>query len=190
MRRLITKCWSIWQSFFCEDADSETIEVVQAACLVRTATAPLLGAMLPQISADDALARLRGLPFVSAGPHGLLVHDAVRGAVTAALKSRDPVRYQAYRRAASQVLRDQYRQAPRSDHWRCTADVLYLLANQNLREGFFPQRRRVRFPSSRHARTIGRRILAIVRKFNGAQSCEVLEQWWQLSSGVIFCGAR
>ena len=94
--------------------------------------------MLPHIPADEALDRLRALPFVSAGPHGLLVHEAVRGPVTAALKSRDPARYQAYRRAASQVVRDQYRQAPRSDHWRCTADVLYLLENENLREGFFP----------------------------------------------------
>ena len=123
---------------FLEDADSRTTEIVQAACLVRTATAPLLAAMLPKIPADEALARLRALPFVSAGPHGLLLHDAVRAPVTAALKSRDPVRYQAYRRAASQVVREQYRQAPRSDHWRCTADILYLLENQNLREGFFP----------------------------------------------------
>src|SRR5215468_2696291 len=125
-------------SLFLEEADPGTIQVVQAACLVRTATAPLLAAMLPHISADEALDRLRTLPFVSAGPHGLLVHEAVRGPVAAALKSRDPARYQSYRRAASQFVRDQYRQAPRSDHWRCTADIVYLLENQNLREGFFP----------------------------------------------------
>ena len=105
-------------ALFLEDADSETKQVVQAACLVRTATTPLMAAMLPHIPADEALDRLRALPFVNVGPHGLLVHDAVRGPVTAALKSRDPVRYQAYRRAASQVVRDQYRQAPRSVHWR------------------------------------------------------------------------
>src|SRR5215472_12813707 len=109
-------------ALFLEDADSGTKQAIQAACLVRTATAPLLAAMLPHIRADESLDRLHGLPFVSSGPHGLLVHDAVRGSVAAALKSRDPVRYQAYRRAASQVVRDQYRQAPRSDHWRCTAD--------------------------------------------------------------------
>ena len=54
--------------------------------------------------------------------------------MTAAFKSLDPARYQSYRRAASQVLRDQYREAPRSDFWRCTADVIYLLENENLRE--------------------------------------------------------
>src|SRR5215468_5337082 len=77
-------------ALFLEDADSGTTQIVQAACLVRTATAPLLAAMLPHIPADEALDRLRALPFVTVGPHGLLVHEAVRGPVTAALKSRDP----------------------------------------------------------------------------------------------------
>ncbi len=47
-------------ALFLEDADSATKQVVQAACLVRTATAPLLAAMLPHIPADEALDRLRG----------------------------------------------------------------------------------------------------------------------------------
>src|SRR5262250_17696 len=158
-------------ALFLEDADSGTTQVVQAACLVRTATAPLLAAMLPHIPADEALDRLRALPFVSAGPHGLLVHDAVRGPVTAALKSRDPRRFQAYRRAASQVVRDQYRQAPRSDLWRCTADVLYLLENETLREGFFPT---VESPVSiepAHPNDENQ-ILEIIRSFDGPQSCQ------------------
>jgi len=175
-------------SLFLEDADSETKQALEAACLVRTATAPLLSAMLPNIPAEDALKRLRALPFVSAGPHGLLVHDAVRGPVTAALKSRDPARYQAYRRAASQVARDQCRQAPRSDHWRCTADVLYLLENQNLREGFFPT---TGIPVSvEPARADDwTSILAILHKFDGAQSRQALEQWWHYHPESFFCCA-
>ena len=164
-------------ALFLEDADSKTTQIVQAACLVRTATAPLLAAMLPHTPADEALDRLRALPFVSAGPHGLLVHDAVRGPVTAALKSSDPARYQAYRRAASQMLRDQYRQAPRSDHWRCTADVLYLLENQNLREGFFPATESL--VSVEPARADDwTSIAAVIHKFDGSQSRQALEQWW------------
>jgi len=170
---------------FLENAASETIQVVQAACLVRTATAPLLAAMLPLIPADEALDRLRALPFVSVGPHGLLVHEAVRGPVTSALKSRDPARYQAYRRAASQVVRDQYRQAPRSDHWRCTADVLYLLENETLREGFFPT---TESPVSvEPARPDdGTSISAMIHKFDGPQSGEALEQWWRYHSDSFF----
>ena len=172
-------------ALFLEDADSQTTQVVEAACLVRTATAPLLAAMQPDITADEALDKLRALPFVSAGPHGLLVHDAVRGPVTAALKSRDPMRYQAYRRAASQVVRDQYRQAPRSDHWRCTADVLYLLENQNLREGFFPATESSVSVEPARADD-GPSISAILDKFDGPQSRQALEQWWHYHPDSFF----
>src|SRR5215471_9109882 len=172
-------------SLFLEDADSETIQVVQAGCLVRTATAPLLAAMLPHIPADEALDRLRALPFVSVGPHGLVVHDAVRGPVTAALKSRDPARYQAYRRAASQVVGDQYRQAPRSDHWRCTADVLYLLENQNLREGFFPTTENQLSVEPARADDAAS-ISAIIHNFDGPQSRQALQQWWHYHPDSFF----
>jgi NACHT domain-containing protein len=172
-------------SLFLEDADSVTVQVVQAACLVRTATAPLLAAMLPEILSDHALEQLRALPFVRVGPNGLLVHEAVRGPVTAALKSRDPARYQAYRRAASQVLREQYRQAPRSDLWRCTADVLYLLENVNLREGFFPT---TESPLSvEPARADDWTSIAeTIHKFDGPQSRQALEEWWRYHPDAFF----
>jgi hypothetical protein len=172
-------------SLFLEDADSVTTQVVQAACLVRTATAPLLAAMLPQVPTDEALDRLRVLPFVSAGPHGLVVHEAVRGPVAAAFKSLDPTRYHAYRRSASQVVRDQYRQAPRADHWRCTADVIYLLENENLREGFFPtSASSVSIEPARADDWLS--IAEIIYKFDGPQSRQALEQWWRYHPDSFF----
>jgi len=172
-------------ALFLEDADAETIQTVEAACLVRTATAPLLAAMLPDIPPEEALERLRSLPFVSAGPHGLLVHEAVRGPVTAALKSRDLSRYQAYRRAAAQIVRDQYRQAPRSDHWRCTADVLYLLENENLREGFFPTAESPLSVEPARAED-GPAIAAMSHRFDGPRARQVLEQWWRYHPDSFF----
>jgi hypothetical protein len=172
-------------ALFLEDADAGTKQAVEAACLVRTATAPLLAAMLPDIAADEALDRLRALPFVSAGPHGLAVHEAVRGPVSAALKSRDPLQYQAYRRAASQVVREQYRQAPRSELWRCTADVLYLLENQNLREGFFPTAESsVSVEPARASDWTS--IAATIHHFDGAHSRQALEQWWRYHPDSFF----
>jgi hypothetical protein len=172
-------------ALFLEGADSRTTEIVQAACLVRTATAPLMAAMLPHDPVDAALDRLRNLPFVSAGPHGLHVHDAVRGPVAAAFKSRDPARYQAYRRAASQVVRDQYRQASRSDHWRCTADVLYLLENQNLREGFFPSTEN---PFSVEPARFDdwASIAEMIQEFDGPQSRQALVEWWRYHPDSFF----
>lgn len=172
-------------SLYLEDAEPETIQIVHAACLVRAATAPLLAAMLPHIPADKSLNQLRGLPFVSAGPHGLMVQEAVRRPVTAAFKSSDPAQYQAYRRAASQVVRDQYRQAPRSDLWRCTADVLYLLENENLREGFFPTKESP--VSVEPARADDwPAISEILGKFDGPQSRLALEAWWQYHPDSFF----
>jgi hypothetical protein len=172
-------------ALFLEDADSRTREIVQAASLVRTATAPLLAAMLPHIPAEEALNQLRSLPFVSTSPHGLLLHDAVRGPVTAAFKSLDPVRYQAYRRAASQVARDQYKHAPQADHWRCTADVIYLLENQNLREGFFPTSENTLSVEPARSED-GDSISAIVSKFDGPQSRRVLQEWWRYHPESFF----
>jgi hypothetical protein len=172
-------------ALFLEDTDSTTTQVVEAACLVRTATAPLLAAMLPHLPVDEALDRLRALAFVSVGSHGPVVHEAVRRPVTAALKSRDPGRYQAYRRAASQVVRDQYKQAPRSDHWRSTADVLYLLENETLREGFFPTTESPVSVEPARADD-GTSISEIIHKFDGPQSRQALEQWWHYHPDSFF----
>jgi hypothetical protein len=172
-------------ALFLADADSQTVHAIQAACLVRTITAPLLAAMLPDMPTDQTLDRLRALPFVSPSPHGLLVHEAVRGPVAAALKSRDPARYQAYRRAASQVVREQYRHPPRSDHWRCTADVIFLLENENLRAGFFPTTACSVSVETARADD-GRSISAIIRKFDGPESCQALEHWWRYHPDSFF----
>ncbi len=172
-------------ALFLDDADKETTAVIEAACVVRTATAPLMAAMLPEASGDESLRRLRALPFVTAGPHGLVVHEAVRAAVTAVLKSRDPGRYQEYRRAASRVVREQYRQAARSDHWRCTADVIYLLENESLREGFFPKTEvLVAVEPARSGDESA--IAAIVRRFEGRQATAVMDVWWQHHPDAFF----
>jgi hypothetical protein len=126
---------------FLEDVpDPTTRRVLQAACLVRTVTAPLVQAMLPDVAPEDALARLRALPFVRPTAHGLVVDDAVRGALDRALAATDPRLRADHRRAAADAIARQVRAAPRADLWRTTADILYLLENPTLREAFFPRR--------------------------------------------------
>ena len=126
---------------FLEDVpDPTTRRVLQAACLVRTVTAPLVEAMLPDIPPEDALSRLRALPFVRPTAHGLVVDDAVRAALDRALAATDPGLRADHRRAAADAVARQVRAAPRAELWRTTADVLYLLENPHLREAFFPRR--------------------------------------------------
>ncbi|HZO94878.1 MAG TPA: winged helix-turn-helix domain-containing protein [Candidatus Baltobacteraceae bacterium] len=121
-----------------EIPDPVTRRAVVAAALVRTVTAPLLGAMLPDVAPSDAYERLRTLPLMQHGRDGLKLHDSVRDAIAHELRAEDPERYVALRRACWSRLTRELRTAPPAELWRCTADLLYLLENPVVREAFFP----------------------------------------------------
>ncbi len=118
--------------------DPVTREALDAASVVRRATRSLMRVMLPTIAPQDAIEKLRTLPFVETGQDGLVLHDAVQQAIAGALKSADPERYRGYRRAAWRQLREESADAGTPDLWRYTADTLYLIENPVCREAFFP----------------------------------------------------
>jgi AAA ATPase-like protein len=118
--------------------DPVTREALDAASVVRRTTQSLLRAMLPDVAPQDALEKLRTLPFVETARDGLVLHEAVQQAISARLRSADPERYRAYRRAAWRQLREEAADAGTPDHWRYTADSLYLIENPVCREAFFP----------------------------------------------------
>jgi hypothetical protein len=113
-------------------------EAVEAASVVRRVTTPMLAALLPHIAASDVFENLRQLPFVEAVQDGLHIHDAVRGAVAAALELSDPPRFRRYQRAAWRYTKSEARRGAPGDTWRHTADMIYLLRNRVIREAFFP----------------------------------------------------
>jgi len=92
--------------------------------------------------------RLGALPFVEFGREGLFIHEAVRSAIDGSLAARDPDTRREYRRAAWAYLQSRLQRANGSETWRDTADLLFLLENPVLREGFFPSGAH-RLPSSR-----------------------------------------
>ncbi|HVD60004.1 MAG TPA: winged helix-turn-helix domain-containing protein, partial [Gemmatimonadaceae bacterium] len=118
--------------------DPQTRRVLEAASVVRRATVPLLGAMLPDASPQDAHERIWALPFVHAEKDGLHIHDAVREALALTLRAQNPNEYRAHRRAAYHHFMSALRTAAKPDLWRCIADLLYLLENPVIREAFFP----------------------------------------------------
>lgn len=124
---------------FLEDIDDPVMRrVLDAASVVRRTTQPLLVAMLPEAAPSDVLGRLRALPFVDTARDGLVLHGAVQQAIAARLKSLHPVRHRTYRRAAWRELRREVASVGRSELWRYTADMLYLIENPIVREAFFP----------------------------------------------------
>jgi hypothetical protein len=117
--------------------DPDTRRALEAAAITRRTTLTSLGAMLADERADEALARLRTLPFVELGPDGLVVHDTMRETVEAMLRASDPGRLRRYRQAAWHALRAELRQARGADAWRAMADLLYLVDDPLVRGFYF-----------------------------------------------------
>lgn len=134
-QRILTE---LSQMYVSDIHDVRTRQTVEAASVVRRITGPLLHAMLRSDLPQDALERIRALPFIEQGQDGLQMHDAVREAIAANLRASDPLRYRRYRRAAYHQLTAELRSASQTELWRYTADLLYILENPVVREAFFP----------------------------------------------------
>ena len=141
--------------------------------------------MLPAIAPQDAIEKLRALPFVETGRDGLVMHQAVQEAVSAALKSADPERYRNHRRAAWRQLQEEAARAGTRDLWRYTADTLYLIENPVCREAFVPHRGTDRLPpiepaGARH----GKEMLRIhAEHIEPPSSASLLRGWWSEAPG-------
>ncbi|MFW6192120.1 MAG: winged helix-turn-helix domain-containing protein [Gemmatimonadota bacterium] len=164
-----------------EVEDPATREALVAASVVRRTTVTLLAALFPQREARGLHERLASLPFVYSGPDGLVVHDAVREAISAATRSHDPKRHRRYRRAAWKTLRTEVSDAGRSELWRYTADMLYLIENPIVREAFFPSGAR-ELTVEPAAEDAANDLLSIARRHEGNEAVDLLRYWWRTRS--------
>ena len=124
--------------YLADVTDPVTRRVLQACSVVRRVTHSVLHAMLPETAPDDAFERLRMLPFATSGRDGLIIHDAVREAISGQIRAMDPNTYRDFKRRAWRQLQVESRNAGIDELWRYTADILYLLDNPVVREAFFP----------------------------------------------------
>ena len=124
---------------FLTGLSSEVMQVVEAAATVRRVTEPLLRALLDRADVRGFFAQLQDLPFIDTTNDGLLLHDVVRETVAKDLARRDPERYRTYRSQAWRFFTREAHVANSRGLWQCTADMLYLIDNPAVREGFFPQ---------------------------------------------------
>src|SRR5688572_13198508 len=164
--------------------DPLTREALDAASVVRRPTLSLLGAMLPATAPQVAFDRLRLLPFVELGDDGLIIHDTVREAISALLRSSVPDRSRRYRAAAWRRLREEVTRASNQEMWRYTADLLYILENPIVREAFFP--------TTEHQYSVesatpddGAAIAAIVARYEPPSSAAALDAWWRLAPSAF-----
>lgn len=161
--------------------DATTRRTLVAASAIRRTTVSLLSALFPGEAARSLHERLASLPFVYSGPDGLVVHDAVQEAIAAATRAQDPERYRRYRRAAWEQLRSEVGHAGRSELWRYTADMLYLIENPIVREAFFPsgvQELTVEPAGPDDADA----ILEVAARHEGPEAVDLLRYWWRVRS--------
>jgi len=157
--------------------DPATRQVLDAASVVRRPTMSLLAAMLPGAAPQDAIERLRTLPFVEVGNDGLIVHETVREVVAAFLRSSDPDRSRRYRVAAWRQLRDEVARASPEEMWRYTADLLYILENPVIREAFFPTTEHLYFVEAAQPADWPA-IAEIIGLRQPLATARILETWW------------
>jgi Transcriptional regulatory protein, C terminal len=163
--------------FLADIKDRQTRRALEAACVVRRVTLPILSALLADASPHDAQERLRDLPFVQTDRDGLQIHDAVRDTIAGTLRASDPQGYQAYRRSAYRHYMAQLRDAVPGDFWRCTADLLYLLENPAIREAFFPsQGQEYAVEPARPEDAPA--ILDIIERHESPLMARYLTRWW------------
>ncbi|MEX1215196.1 winged helix-turn-helix domain-containing protein [Saccharospirillum sp.] len=163
--------------FLTDVGDASTRRVLEGASVTRRATVSLLGALFPDLAPLDAYERLSQLPFVDNASDGLIIHDAVREAITRSLHANDPSRYLEYRRAAWRQLNSEAEAAGSDDLWRYTADMLYLIENPVVREAFFPTTAPPLIveqakPSDDEA------ITQIIHRHDGRVAATALLLWW------------
>jgi len=166
-----------------EIADPALREAIEAASLVRRVTRPVLGAMLPDHSAENILANLRQLSFVEAAADGLAFHDAFRLAIESRMAAMDPVRTRKLKRAAWQSMRDQLVVGGARDTWRHTADLLFLLERPVLREAFFPSG--ATLPVERARPADRDPILDIARTHDGDSGAAIVSEWWKQTAHLF-----
>lgn len=163
--------------FLGDITNAQTRRALEAASVVRRVTLPILGALLPDTSPQDAQERVRTLPFVQPERDGLHIHDAVREAIATKLRADNPQQYHAYRRSAYRYFMTELRSAPTSDFWRYTADLLYVLENPVVREAFFPSGS-VEYSVESAGSQDGRAILNIIEQHENSVSAQCLTKWW------------
>ena len=162
---------------FVAELPAETIEAVEAGSTVRRITEPILGALLGRPSVREAFERLHRLPFVDSTTAGVIIHDVVRETLARDLAQRDPRRYTDYRWRAWRFFTQESQRSGGGSLWHPTADLLYLISNPNVREGFFPQGA-AEYAIESAISGDGEEIAAIATSGEGREAARWIMRWW------------
>ncbi len=169
---------------YLDDVDDPVVKrALEAASVVRRITRSILAVMLRDMR-GDLFERLRATPLMESRPDGLMLHDAVRGSIAAALRATDPSAYRDYCHAAWRQLRGEVRAAGALELWRYTADLIYLIENPVIREAFFPSQS-PRFAVEPAIAGDDKHIRHITKKHEGDQAAKAIGLWWDRQTSAF-----
>ena len=170
--------------YLADVVDAPLRQALQRVSVVRRITVSLLQALLPNVDAAATFERLAALSITTLAADGLLLHDVVREAIAAHYRSVDPAGCLDARRAAWRQLQQESRDAPHSELWRYTADMLYMVQAPAVREVFFPAGSH---PMAVEAAGTGdlQDILAIARQHDSDAGAQRIAHWWSHLPGAF-----
>ncbi len=159
-----------------DDLSDDVRAVVEAAALLRRVTLPLLAAVLNRTEAEvePAWRAMKDLPFVRVQLDGLELNAVVQEVAATSFELRDPVRARSLRRRAAAVALARVEGAP---GWAATADLLHLVQNPVVRNGFLPPPG-LQHPVEAAADGDLAAIATIADRHIGAEETELLRCWW------------
>lgn len=164
--------------FLADVSEPLTRQALETTSVSRRITLSMLRALFPDQAPQDIFERLAALPFAELRSDGLVLHEVVRDAIAHSLKARDPDTYLNYRRVIWQQLSKALDSAGSHELWRYTADMLFLIENQVVREAFFPSgsNQLTVEPANSPDSTA---IETIISCHEGPQAAQQLMLWWQ-----------
>jgi hypothetical protein len=165
-------------------ASNEIRRNLEALAVVRRITRPMLTALCPDDNADDLYEQLAGQSFIESRRDGLAIQETVSKVLAGRLQARDPESYRRYQQAAWKVLREQLREAPRADLWRCMADIIYLIENPVIREAFFPSESALYSIEPAMPTDLGD-IMSLAEVHEPVAAVEALQLWWKHLPGAF-----
>ncbi|WP_412751014.1 AAA family ATPase [Krasilnikovia sp. M28-CT-15] len=150
---------------------------LDAVSQVAATTEPLLAELLEVPDAHELFDWLRGLSVISAGTHGLVLHDLAREALARDLRWRHPQLHTAIHRRAGAYYRRQFDRAAPDDQRRILLDFAFLHRESPVIGAFLQHSPdgdlRVAAADPRQ----WPQLRAMVERHEGAESAEIFDHW-------------
>jgi hypothetical protein len=176
---------------FMDEVPSTRHRMAAEACaMVRSATEPLLAALLQQENAHDMFEWLRSLSFVETSREGLIPHDLARKVIVSDLRWRDAERHQGLRTRARKYYTAQLQSSNTQAPERVLFDYLFLLRDQPIVRPFFQELQAQKSDDAQYVQDQPHDddwpdLRAMVARHEGEEAAQLFDYWRERQPDVL-----